>query len=206
MLAVHSEQSGAVEQKGRSTNESKVYKKIELGQLTPHNIKQFRLINQTVFPVTYTEKFYSDVLKNSKMCRLAYFNDIVVGAVSYRIENVVVKNVDLATDDNNGQANQTVKKCYIMTLGCLAPYRGYGVGTLMLKHVIRSCLKHGGIKSIYLHVHVGNEGAVAFYKRFGFEITGEVSDYYRRIHPQTAYVLERSLSATEARESDSESD
>nr|CAX73304.1 N-acetyltransferase NAT13 [Schistosoma japonicum] len=206
MIAVRTEQIDTVEQKIRGNNASKMYKKIELGQLTPHNIKQFRLINQTVFPVTYTEKFYSDVLKNSKMCRLAYFNDIVVGAVSYRIENVVVKNVDLAADDNYGQTSQTVKKCYIMTLGCLAPYRGYGVGTLMLKHVIKSCLKHGGIKSIYLHVHVGNEGAVAFYKRFGFEITGEVNDYYRRIHPQTAYVLERCLSATETRESDSESD
>ncbi|KAK4473755.1 hypothetical protein MN116_003095 [Schistosoma mekongi] len=206
MIAVHSDQIDTVEQKNRGNDASKVYKKIELGQLTPHNIKQFRLINQTVFPVTYTEKFYSDVLKNSKMCRLAYFNDIVVGAVSYRIENIMVKNADLAADDNYGQTNQTVKKCYIMTLGCLAPYRGYGVGTLMLKHVIKSCLKHGGIKSIYLHVHIGNEGAVAFYKRFGFEITGEVNDYYRRIHPQTAYVLERCLSATETRESDSESD
>ncbi|VDQ08931.1 unnamed protein product [Trichobilharzia regenti] len=173
MLAVQSKLDGAVKEEKKSINASQMYKKIELGQLTPHNIKQFRLINQNVFPVTYTEKFYSDVLKNSKMCRLAYFNDIVVGAVSYRIENVL---------------------CYIMTLGCLAPYRGHGVGTLMLKHVIKFCQKHGGIKSIYLHVHVGNEGAVAFYKRFGFEITGEVDDYYRRIQPQTAYVLERCFS------------
>nr|CAH8827157.1 unnamed protein product [Trichobilharzia regenti] len=203
MLAVQSKLDGAVKEEKKSINASQMYKKIELGQLTPHNIKQFRLINQNVFPVTYTEKFYSDVLKNSKMCRLAYFNDIVVGAVSYRIENVLVKSSDPSGDESSGQ---TVKKCYIMTLGCLAPYRGHGVGTLMLKHVIKFCQKHGGIKSIYLHVHVGNEGAVAFYKRFGFEITGEVDDYYRRIQPQTAYVLERCLSATDTRESDSESD
>ncbi|CAH8440233.1 unnamed protein product [Heterobilharzia americana] len=205
MLAVHSERDGTLEEDRKDNSQSTIYKKIELGQLTPHNIKQFRLINQTVFPVTYTEKFYSDVLKNSNMCRLAYFNDIVVGAVSYRIENVVVRSPD-AADECSGQISQTVKKCYIMTLGCLAPYRGYGVGTLMLKHVIKCCQKHGGIKSIYLHVHVDNEGAVAFYKRFGFEITGEVNDYYRRIQPQTAYVLERCLSATEESETDPDSE
>ncbi|KER33372.1 acetyltransferase, GNAT family [Opisthorchis viverrini] len=171
--------------------------RIELGQLTQHNIKQLRLINQVVFPVSYTEKFYTDVLKNSHMCRLAYFNDIVVGAVSYRVDNVSVKPEGSGTDDVAAPPSSVVKKCYIMTLGCLAPYRGLGIGTVMLKHVVRFCHKHGSIRSIYLHVHVENDVAVAFYKHFGFEITGQVEGYYRSVQPQTAYILEKQLNPSD---------
>ena len=44
----------------------------------------------------------------------AYFNDIIVGAVCSREEKV------------EGQ-----KRLYIMTLGCLAPYRRLGIGLFL---------------------------------------------------------------------------
>ncbi|CAL8071931.1 unnamed protein product [Calicophoron daubneyi] len=189
----------------KQTKKEKKSYRIELGQLTPHNIKQFRLINQVVFPISYTEKFYTDMLKNNNMCRLAYFNDIVVGAVSYRIEKVGAGGPDSTTDGPPAN-NALIKKCYIMTLGCLAPYRGLGIGRVMLRHVVRFCQKHEDIKSIYLHVHVENSGAVAFYKKFGFEITGEVEGYYRCVQPQSAFVLEKYLSPADAVDSCSDSD
>ncbi|KAA0190552.1 N-acetyltransferase NAT13 [Fasciolopsis buskii] len=179
--------------------------RIELGQLTAHNIKQLRLINQVVLPVSYAEKFYSDLLKNSHMCRLAYFNDIVVGAVSYRIDNIATRPGEYVSEDSVSNSH-FLKKCYIMTLGCLAPYRGLGIGTVMLKHVVKFCKKHGGIKSIYLHVHVENSGAVAFYKHFGFDITGEVEDYYRCVEPKTAYILEKQLGQSDYEDLSSDSD
>ena len=45
---------------------------------------------------------------------LAYYNDIVVGAVCCRIDQ---------TED--------ARRLYIMTLGCLAPYRRLGIGKLV---------------------------------------------------------------------------
>ena len=44
----------------------------------------------------------------------AYFNDLVVGGVCCRVETEGDKH-----------------RMYIMTLGCLAPYRRLGVGTLL---------------------------------------------------------------------------
>ena len=44
----------------------------------------------------------------------AYFNDIIVGAVCSREEKL------------EGQ-----KRLYIMTLGCLAPYRRLGIGSII---------------------------------------------------------------------------
>lgn len=46
--------------------------------MTPHNIKQLKLLNQVVFPVSYNEKFYKDVLEAGELAKLAYYNDIVV--------------------------------------------------------------------------------------------------------------------------------
>ncbi|KAI2530908.1 NAA50 isoform 2 [Pan troglodytes] len=32
--------------------------RIELGDVTPHNIKQLKRLNQVIFPVSYNDKFY----------------------------------------------------------------------------------------------------------------------------------------------------
>lgn len=51
--------------------------------MTPHNIKQLKLLNQVVFPVSYNEKFYKDVLEAGELAKLAYYNDIVVLTTIY---------------------------------------------------------------------------------------------------------------------------
>ena len=60
--------------------------RIDLGDITVHNIKQLKVLNQVVFPVTYNEKFYKDVLDVGDLAKLAYFNDIVAGAVCCRVD------------------------------------------------------------------------------------------------------------------------
>jgi hypothetical protein len=39
------------------------YAKIDLGDITPHNLKLLKKVNQVVFPVVYHDKFYKDVLE-----------------------------------------------------------------------------------------------------------------------------------------------
>lgn len=93
----------------------------------------------------------------------AYFNDIAVGAVCCRVDH-----------------SQNQKRLYIMTLGCLGPYRRLGIGkevhnlrtylcahvilyllfqlcfclfllgTKMLNHVLNICEKDGTFDNIYL--------------------------------------------------------
>ena len=43
---------------------------IELGEITVHNIKQLKKLNQIVFPVSYNDKFYKDVLDVGSLARL----------------------------------------------------------------------------------------------------------------------------------------
>lgn len=51
----------------------------------------------------------------------AYFNDIAVGAVCCRVDH-----------------SQNQKRLYIMTLGCLAPYRRLGIGEEALLCLVSS--------------------------------------------------------------------
>lgn len=57
---------------------------MELGEITQHNIKQLKRLNQVVFPVSYNDKFYKDVLdlgelaKLGKICELHLINKIVI--------------------------------------------------------------------------------------------------------------------------------
>ncbi|CAG8501807.1 20109_t:CDS:2 [Racocetra fulgida] len=119
------------------------------------------------------EKFYKDVLEVGEFAKLGkietYFNDICVGAVCCRKEPI--------SDTSPEQA-----KLYIMTLGVLAPYRNLGIAPSTPKFT-----------EIYLHVQVSNEEALAFYKKYAFEIVGTVEGYYKRISPSNAYVLSRKL-------------
>ncbi|ELU09987.1 hypothetical protein CAPTEDRAFT_170881 [Capitella teleta] len=148
----------------------------ELGDVTVHNIKQLKRLNQVIFPVTYNDKFYKDLLEVCEHAKLAYFNDIVVGGVCCR---------EFRT--------YGIRKLYIMTLGCLAPYRRLGIGTVMLEHVLKLCEQDGQYASIFLHVQVNNESAIGFYEKFGFKIVDRKENYYKRIEPADAFVLEKDL-------------
>merc|ERR1712183_207037 len=133
--------------------------RIDLGDVTPHNIKLLKKVNQVVFPIVYHDKFY---------------NDVVVGAVCCRID------LTQASEDGSQLAK---RKLYIMTLGCLAPYRRLGIGTKMLRHVMDIVEKDGNFDSVVLHVQVSNDVALEFYKRFGFEVVETKEAYYKRIEP-----------------------
>ena len=62
------------------------FTRIDLGDVTPHNIKLLKKVNQVVFPIVYHDKFYKDVLEAGELAKLAYYNDVVVGAVCCRID------------------------------------------------------------------------------------------------------------------------
>lgn len=106
---------------------------IELGDVTPHNIKQLKKLNTVVFPVIYNDRFYIDVLDAGELAKLAYYNDIVVGAVCCRID----------TSENQ-------RRLYIMTLGCLYPYRRLGIGSVMVNHILNYVKEDGNFDSIFL--------------------------------------------------------
>ena len=46
------------------------------------------------------------------------------------------------------------------------------------------------------HVQVNNDGAISFYEKFGFKIVERKENYYKRIEPADAFVLQKDLKET----------
>jgi len=84
-----------------------------------------------------------------------------------------------------------------MTLGVLAPYRSYGVGSKLLNHV-QTYAQQQNIQEIFLHVQTSNSDAIRFYQKFNFQIVGTIPNYYKRITPPDCYVLSRTLDSTDS--------
>jgi ribosomal protein S18 acetylase RimI-like enzyme len=158
---------------------------VNFGAVTTANLEQLRLLNQTILPVRYNDKFYQDILLTPEtMTKFAYWNGFVVGSICSRLE-----------DKDNGK-----KKAYIMTLGCLAAYRSRGIGTKLLNSVLEACEADDEIEEIYLHVQTSNADAINFYKRFEFEISDTIKNYYKRIEPPDCYILKRCFTAKDKEE------
>lgn len=56
------------------------------------------------------------------------------------------------------------------------------------------------VKSVYLHVQTSNKGAKVFYERHGFKEISIHPNYYKKIVPHEAWVLERELVADATKE------
>lgn len=142
------------------------------------NVMQLRKLNTSIFPVRYSDKYYTEAIAGGEFTKLAYFSDIYVGAIVCRVEE--------------GAGKPT--KCYILTLGVLAPYRRLGIGAKLLQHCLELCEKDPrNIEEVFLHVQINNEEALEFYKKYGFVISETLRDYYVRIEPRDCYVLTKYL-------------
>jgi ribosomal protein S18 acetylase RimI-like enzyme len=142
------------------------------------NIMQLRKLNLAIFPVQYQDKFYTDALSSGDFTKLAYYGDLCVGSLACRLEK---------------KEGSTGVRLYIMTLGVLAPYRRIGIGSKLLKKTLEQCKEDPNIVEVYLHVQTNNEAAIKFYKKYDFEITDTIQNYYKHIEPPDCYVLSKIL-------------
>ncbi|KAI0344658.1 acyl-CoA N-acyltransferase [Trametopsis cervina] len=154
--------------------------RVSFAALTANNLGTVRRLNAVLFPIRYSERFYHDILEPEveEFCQLIYYNDIPVGTFCCRIE-----------------ADGDQAKLYVMTMGVLAPYRSRGLGAKSIEHIIQAAAAHTKptIKTIYLHVQTSNTGAKSFYERHGFKEVGLAENYYKKIVPHDAWVLERAV-------------
>ena len=163
------------------------------GDIIFSNVFQLRQLNEAVFPVRYKEKFYRDVLTYpDSLNKLVYLFDVVCAAYCCRIEPC-------------RGVGETGSRCYIMTLGVLAPYRGRKLGSWMLDNILKTLASSGApefadVRYACLHVHTANEDGLSFYKKHGFEVKGTEDEYYKDIQPRSAHFLQCDLARLRAAE------
>lgn len=183
-------------------------KRIEVAQLTSNNLGQLRKLNSVLFPVQYSERYYKDVLHQdvAEMCKLGLFNDIAVATICCRYElasadtvNVYIMTLGvLAPYRRLGIATVLLQH----VLDHVKPGRDVELvdtnapvpkakkdknGKEIKPEPVKKSFK---VKSVYLHVQTSNDEAKIFYEKFDFKVRETIDNYYRRIQPASAWVLE----------------
>jgi len=175
-----------------STRERRKPLVLALGHLTEKNIGQLKKLDSATFPVHYQETFYQRLLQSLEYTRLGYCADILVCSISCRLES----------RPGGGKA------LYIMTLNVLKAYQRRGLGSQLIRWCNEKAEGESGkaddVREIYLHVQTSNDGAIAFYKSFGFEVTEQINNYYKTIDPPDSYVLRKQLKGAAAKEDDTD--
>ncbi|CAH8322084.1 unnamed protein product [Eruca vesicaria subsp. sativa] len=137
---------------------------------------QLKKLNIVLFLVRYNDKYYADTISSGEFTKLGspyvFYGSILsflligkkklvalglmncylitmtyhicVGAIACRLE----------------KKEGGTMRVYIMTLGVLAPYRGIGIGSKLLNHVLDMCSKQKNMCEIYFHVQTNNEDAI----------------------------------------------
>ena len=145
--------------------------KLDFVRITPKNLGQVKLLHSKCFPIEYKDSFYDQLLANASNVTLGYVADCLVGTIGCKVES---------------------KRMYIMTLGVLERYRGFGIGTQLLDWVI-SKARSDNMSEVVLHVQTNNKRAIDFYKRHGFLVDKTEGDYYPQLSPSSAYYLVKRL-------------
>ncbi|KAI0785620.1 acyl-CoA N-acyltransferase [Abortiporus biennis] len=171
-----------------SSTSTRSQPRVSFASLTPNNLGTVRKLNSVLFPIKYSEKFYSDIIQPEleDFCKLVYYNDVPVGTICCRLETI---------------GEET--KLYLMTMGVLAPYRSRGLGSQSLQEIITAAAARlkPKITSIYLHVQVSNTDAKKFYEKHGFKEVSVQENYYKKLIPHDAWILERAILSEEKEKS-----
>lgn len=105
----------------------------------------------------------------------------MVGAICARLE------------DNLSEDDSVTRRVYVMTLCVLPAWRRAGIASQLFDWLLSEVKSHKDslkITKIVIHVQFGNDEAVSFYLKNGFQIVGSQADYYKTLTPSDAHILE----------------
>lgn len=144
--------------------------------VTPSLVPDLRSLNSTLFPMTYNERYYKEVLAIDSLSRIVYWGSKVAATFSCRLQVFHVNDMPKI-------------ECYVMTFGVLAAFRRLKIGTVMLEAITEYYRRRIEVSRIALHVHSCNQIALNFYLKHEFILMETMPDYYKRLSPSSAHLL-----------------
>ena len=178
-----------------------IHNQASISPILPSHIPALKRINALLLCITYPDSFYTRILAPSpppSFSRAILWSaspsseatpptpPTLIGGVVCRLEPA-----------GEGQQQQL----YIQSLTLLSPYRHLGLASAALGSILTAIVSsplEAPITSLYAHVWTENVEGLEWYKARGFEVEGGVvGGYYRRLSPDTAWVLRRRLGASD---------
>jgi ribosomal protein S18 acetylase RimI-like enzyme len=170
-----------------------------------HHIQPLRRINSLLLPIHYPDSFYHKALTPDHPIS---FSRTILWTSTSPSETKVIGGIICRLDPalsplSTPQTPQFIEgthDIYIQSLALLSPYRSKGLAAEVLQEIIEAAIGQNEIRiaSLYAHVWTENEDALTWYGARGFKREEPVLyGYYRRLNPDTAWVLRRRLMPTD---------
>ncbi|RFU32636.1 hypothetical protein B7463_g3703, partial [Scytalidium lignicola] len=159
--------------------------------ISENQVQPLRRINSLLLQIAYPDSFYRTIVDPStrtSLSRVALWTD------SPSIEPKVIGGIVCRLEPSD--TNPRDCELYIQSLALLSPYRSHGLGTALLESIIAAAtaLTTVNVTSLYAHVWTENEDGLKWYAARGFTRDNyALQGYYRKLKPDTAWVLRRRL-------------
>jgi ribosomal protein S18 acetylase RimI-like enzyme len=171
--------------------------------ITAETLAAFRRMTSLLLPVPYPDKFYKEILTDhvasniSLVCVWTEPHPSDPSATTTRVVSGIRGRLlacSPAAQTANENASPEGRPClYISTVTTLAPYRGHGLAGALLRRVIARAIRDYNITTVTAHMWEANEDASEWYANHGFKQVSFHEQYYRRLKPSGAWLLERSI-------------
>ncbi|OBT68439.1 hypothetical protein VE03_02863 [Pseudogymnoascus sp. 23342-1-I1] len=173
-----------------------IHPQASISPILPSHIQALKRINALLLCITYPDSFYTRILAPSPP---PTFSRAILWSASPQTTTppTLVGGVVCRLEPSPSAPGQ--QQLYIQSLALLSPYRHLGLASAALGSIITAVVAtplEERVGSLYAHVWTENEEGLEWYKARGFEVEGGVvGGYYRRLSPDTAWVLRRRLGA-----------
>ena len=134
---------------------------IQTREYNSADVEQVHKINQESLEISF--RFYYEIFHKTEpdLFLVAEYEEEIVGFI-------LVKD-----GENFGEAHTAI----IYAIAVSPDYRSRGIGTQLINAILNA-LHQREIKKLFLHVRVGNEGAIKFYQALGFTKIQEIKEFY----------------------------
>ncbi|TLD30224.1 hypothetical protein E2P81_ATG06877 [Venturia nashicola] len=177
-----------------------------LSAITSEYIDAYTRMTALLLPIPYPKNFFEEILDDpdtANICFIALWTQPsginqqnptqkVVSGIRCRL---LARSPALPQARNQPVNPEESLTLYIAALTTLAPYRRHRLASALFHRVLSRAVRNYGITTVTAHRWEANEEAQGWYESQGFKEVGFVSDYYRRLKPSGAFILERKVGA-----------
>lgn len=173
---------------------------VELRACTKADIPHLKNLTGLLLPIPYPEAFYKEIIADpltNNITLLAVWHDDPSSRMSQKgrlIGAIRCRLLARSPGLNRSKQADDGPMLYLSTLVLLSPYRSHGVASHLLQTLTRRAIDDYGVTSIGAHVWEANADALEWYHKRGFREVGREIGYYRRLDPQGAVVMQRTVS------------
>lgn len=191
--------------------------KASLSAITEEHISAYMRMTALLLPIPYPKKFFEETVEDpvtASICLVALWSqpssDMQQGSKQKVVSGIrcrLLAHSPVSPQSINGDGDlDKSPTLYIAALTTLAPYRGHGLASTLFRRVLSRAIREYGITTVTAHRWEANEEAHGWYASHGFKEVNFAHDYYRRLKPSGAFLLERKIGPNDLLSDDEEND